>query len=128
MRANQPPALQLLQACRESPFNLLMMRLIDEQCKRTFFFGLHQMAAYFKREGYDLNHKRVDRLMRKISLQAIYPRLRSSIPDQQHKRSPYYLCSRPTLEGLFNPHNLTDSEYVEKILPKFGTSHVNTSR
>jgi putative transposase len=41
--------------------------------------------------GYQVNHKRVARLMQKMGLQAVYPRPRTSIPDQQHKKYPYLL-------------------------------------
>lgn len=66
------------------------MRLIDEQYTRTPFYGRHKIAVYLKRQGYDINHKR-SRLMRKMGLQAIYPRPRTSIPDQQYKKYPYLL-------------------------------------
>ena len=75
----------------ESPLNLLLMRLIDEQYTRTPFYGRHKMAVHLKRQGYDVNHKRVGRLMRKMGLQAVYPRPRTSITDQQHKKYPYLL-------------------------------------
>ena len=85
----------------ESPLNLLLMRLIDEQYTRTPFYGRHKIAAHLKRQGYDVNHKRVGRLTRKMGLQAIYPRPRTSIPDQQHKKYPYLLrgldINRPNL-------------------------------
>jgi putative transposase len=75
----------------ESPLNLLLMRLIDEQYTRTPFYGRHKMAAHLRRQGYAVNHKRVGRLMHKMGLQAVYPRPRTSIPDQQHKKYPYLL-------------------------------------
>ena len=39
--------------------------------------------------GYQVNHKRVARLMLKMGLQAVYPRPRTSISDKQHKKYPY---------------------------------------
>ena len=41
--------------------------------------------------GYQVNHKRVFRLMRKMGLQAVFPRPRTSIPNLQHKKYPYLL-------------------------------------
>jgi putative transposase len=41
--------------------------------------------------GYQVNHKRVARLMQIMGLQAVYPRPRTSIPDKQHKKYPYLL-------------------------------------
>jgi putative transposase len=47
-----------------SALNLQLMRLIDEQYTRTPFYGWPRMTAYLRRQGYDINHKRVQRLMR----------------------------------------------------------------
>lgn len=76
----------------ESPFNLQLMRLIDEEYTRAPFYGYRKMTARLNNHhGYQVNHKRVARLMQKMGLQAVYPRPRTSIPDQQHKKYPYLL-------------------------------------
>ncbi|MCB8980791.1 MAG: transposase [Ardenticatenaceae bacterium] len=48
-------------------------------------------ARLNKQHSFAVNHKRIARLMGKMGLQAIYPRPRTSIPDQQHKKYPYLL-------------------------------------
>jgi len=63
----------------ESDLNLYLMRLIDEQYTRTPFYGWPRMTAHQRRQGYEVNHKRVQRLMRKMGLQAIYPKPQTSI-------------------------------------------------
>ena len=76
----------------ESAFNLQLMRLIDEQYLRTPFYGWPKMTAYLNRKpGYQVNHKRVQRLMRLMGLQAIYPKRRTSVPAKGHKVYPYLL-------------------------------------
>ena len=75
----------------ESAFNLHLMRLIDEQYTRTPFYGWPRMTAHLRRQGYEVNHKRVQRLMGKMGLQAIYPKRRTSIAAQGHKVYPYLL-------------------------------------
>ena len=75
----------------ETPLNLALMRVIDEEYTRTPFYGYRKMTARLNQLGYTVNRKRVARLMRKMGLQAIYPRPRTSISDQQHKKYPYLL-------------------------------------
>lgn len=75
----------------ESEFNLELMRLIDEQYLRTPFYGRLRMTAWLQRRGYPVNHKRVQRLMRVMGIQAIYPKPRTTSPDESHKTYPYLL-------------------------------------
>jgi len=76
----------------ESPLNLQLMRLIDEEYTRAPFYGYRKMTARLNNHhGYQVNRKRAARLMQKMGLQAVYPRPRTSIPDQQHKKYPYLL-------------------------------------
>ena len=46
----------------ESPKNLLLMRLNDLQHTKTPFYGWPRMTAYLRREGHEVNPKRVRRL------------------------------------------------------------------
>jgi putative transposase len=77
----------------ESDLNLHLMRLIDEQYTKTPFYGYLRMTACLRRppHGYEVNHKRVQRLMQKMGLQAIYPKPRTSIAAKGHKVYPYLL-------------------------------------
>ena len=45
----------------ESPLNLRLMRLIDEQFLETPFYGSRQMKRWLYREGYTVSRKRVRR-------------------------------------------------------------------
>ena len=46
----------------ESPLNLALMRLIDEQYLRTPWYGSRQMARHLRRQGYSVGRKRIRRL------------------------------------------------------------------
>jgi len=46
----------------ESPLNLALMRLIDEQYLRTPWYGSRQMARHLRRQGYRVGRKRIRRL------------------------------------------------------------------
>ena len=75
----------------ESAENLAWMRRIDEQYLATPFFGSRQMTAWFQRQGFEINRKRVQRLMRRIGLEAIYAKPRTTQRGAGHKIYPYLL-------------------------------------
>lgn len=50
----------------------MLLRLLDEQYLKTPFYGSRRMTAYLREQGYDVNRKRVIKLMRKLGLQTIY--------------------------------------------------------
>ena len=82
-----------------SECNLRLMRLIDEQYTKTPFYGWPRMTAHVRRLGLQVNHKRVQRLMQTMGLQAIYPKPRPSTAAKDHQIYPYLLnavvLSRP---------------------------------
>jgi putative transposase len=67
------------------------MRVMDAEYTRTPFYGYRKMTARLQQLGYAVNRKRVQRLMGKMGLQAIYPAPRTSISAPQHKKYPYLL-------------------------------------
>jgi putative transposase len=75
----------------ESSLNLMLMRLIDEPYMRTPFYGWPRMTVYLHNQGYTINHKRVQRLMHKMGIQAIYPKPSLSKANPEHKIYPYLL-------------------------------------
>jgi putative transposase len=86
-----PRATYYYEPARESPFNLQLMRLIDEQYLKTPFYGWPRMTAHLRRQGYAVNHKRVQRLMRIMGLQAIYPKYKTTVAAPGHTVYPYLL-------------------------------------
>ena len=75
----------------ESAYNLLLMRLLDEQYTRTPFYGVLKMTAWLREQGYQVNEKRVRRLLRLMGLEAIYPKPRLSMVTPGHQIYPYLL-------------------------------------
>lgn len=75
----------------EDPEELMLKRLIDEQYTKTPFYGSRRMTKQLKREGYLINRKRIQRLMREMGLEAIYPGPNTSKSHEGHKKYPYLL-------------------------------------
>ena len=71
--------------------DLELMRLIDEQYLKTPTWGSRSMRNHLRRLGYKINRKHVQRLMRLMGLEAIYPRPKTSRPHPEHKVYPYLL-------------------------------------
>jgi putative transposase len=75
----------------ESPLNLALMRLLDEQFLQTPWYGSRQMARHLRRLGHAVGRKRVRRLMAKMGLAAVYQRPKTTVPHPEHKIWPYLL-------------------------------------
>ncbi len=75
----------------ESAENLDLMRLLDEQYTRTPFYGVERMTAWLRVQGYEINPKRVRRLLREMGLEAVYPKPRLSEAQAGHRIYPYLL-------------------------------------
>ena len=67
------------------------MRLLDEQYLRTPFWGVRNMTWWLGQQGWQVNLKRVRRLLRVMGLEAIYAKPRLSIPAPGHRIYPYLL-------------------------------------
>jgi len=79
------------QPATESQENLKLMRLIDEQYLKTPTYGSRSMARHFRRQGRRVNRKRIQRLMRLMGIEAIYPKPHTSRPHPEHRIYPYLL-------------------------------------
>jgi putative transposase len=79
----------------ETAENLALMRLIDEHYTACPFYGSRRWTAWLQRQGHQVNRKRVQRLMRLMGIEAIYPKPNLSAPDRQHKVYPYLLRDVP---------------------------------
>ncbi len=67
------------------------MRRIDEQYTRTPFYGVRKITDWLRKGGYEVNPKRIRRLMRQMGLEAIYRKPRLSDPAAGHRIYPYLL-------------------------------------
>ncbi len=67
------------------------MHQIDELFTSYPFYGVEKMTAHLCRQGHHVNVKRVRRLMRKMGLEAVYPKPRLSQRHPDHRVYPYLL-------------------------------------
>lgn len=71
--------------------DLLLCRLIDEEYTRHPYYGSRRMAVYLRNQGYSVNRKRIQRLMRQLGLAGMAPGPNTSKPQPEHKVYPYLL-------------------------------------
>jgi len=75
----------------ESPQDLRLMGLIDREYTEHPFYGSRRLTAWLNEDqGERVNRKRVQRLMRRMGLEAIYPKPKLSA-GRKHKVYPYLL-------------------------------------
>ena len=67
------------------------MRRIDELYTADPSRGSRSIDRQLQRQGIKANRKRIQRLMRLMGIQAIYPRPRTTCPHPEHKIYPYLL-------------------------------------
>jgi putative transposase len=80
------------QAAGESELNRECMRLIDEQYEKCPFYGYRKMEVMLWEKGYEVNHKRVRRLMELMGLKALYPKKKGlSISNEYNPKYCYLL-------------------------------------
>ena len=75
----------------ESRLNLELMRLIDEQYLKTPFYGARKLCVWLLEQGYEVNRKRIKRLMQVMGIEAIYQKPRTTVLNVEHTKYPYLL-------------------------------------
>jgi len=71
--------------------DLTLMRLIDEEYTRHPFYGSRKIKTWLQKQGWHVNRKRVQRLMRIMGIQSTAPGPKTSVPRKEHKIYPYLL-------------------------------------
>ena len=83
----------------ETPFNLELMKRIDEIHTKNITWGSRKIRDYLRNLGYKVNRKRIQRLMRLLQLKVLYPKQNLSRRNHEHRIYPYLLrnlnISRP---------------------------------
>jgi len=79
------------QAAPEMADNLRLMRQLDEEYTRHPFYGSRKLTQWLRSQGEAVNRKRVQRLLRVMGLEAIYPKPRLSQGGPGHRVFPYLL-------------------------------------
>jgi putative transposase len=71
--------------------DLGLMRRIDELHLMAPFYGARKLAAQLRREGHEVGRRHVRSLMRRMGIEALYRRPRTSIPAREATIYPYLL-------------------------------------
>jgi putative transposase len=91
---------QLLQLSRSSVYyearrisdrDLTLMRRIDELHLQLPYYGARKLAAQLRREGHEVGRRHVTTLMRRMGIEALYRKPRTSIPAPGAGIYPYLL-------------------------------------
>ncbi len=74
------------------PMNLYIKRLIDEAHTRHPELGSRRISMWLKQQhSLNINRKAVQRHIREMGIEAVYPRPNTSKPNPEHKIYPYLL-------------------------------------
>ncbi len=88
-----------------------VMNLIDEIYTKCPFYGRRRITQHLvKICGVHINEKKVERLMKTMGIEAIYPRKNLSMPNLKHKKYPYLLSGIEILKA--NQVWSTDITYI----------------
>ncbi len=79
------------EAVPESVENLRLMRMMDEEHLKRPSRGSRQMVDFFVDQGIVVNRKKVQRLMRKMGIEGLSPRRRTTLRQEGHQVYPYLL-------------------------------------
>lgn len=79
------------QPCPETEENLALMRRLDELHLERPVYGSRRLVVMLEREGWEVNRKRIVRLLQLMGIHALYPRRSLSQPGEGHRIFPYLL-------------------------------------
>jgi putative transposase len=74
---------------------LAIMKVIDQLHLERPCLGSRQMTDRLNDKGFHINRKRVQRLMRLMGIEAIYPKPKTSVSNKAHAIYPYLLKTCP---------------------------------
>jgi len=73
--------------------DLCLMRRLDELHLQLPFYGSRKLTRELRKEGHDVGRRHVVTLMRRMGMEAIYRRPRTSIPAREASIRPYLLTN-----------------------------------
>jgi putative transposase len=100
----------------ESKENLRLMRMMDEEHLKRPHRGSRQMVDFFADRGIVVNRKKVQRLMRKMGIEGLSPRRRTTLRREGRQVYPYLLrnleirAKRPLAS-----HSITSRSYSWRL-------------
>lgn len=75
----------------ETPLNMEIMTLLDQMYLETPFYGRVKYTECLRKNGYQVNHKRVGRLLKVLGITAMVPGPSTSASHKSHEKYPYLL-------------------------------------
>lgn len=86
------------------------MKVIDEIYTKRPFYGSRRIRVELNHLGYPIGRKHTSCLMKKLGIEAVYPKKKTSVPNQNHKTYPYLLRDM----SIENPNQVwsTDITYI----------------
>ena len=75
----------------ETKKNLTLMEMMDKEYTRHPFLGSRKLRDYLRRQGRQVNRKRVQRLMQKMGIMSVAPKPNTSLGNKAHPVHPYLL-------------------------------------
>jgi putative transposase len=76
---------------KPTPDEGVLLNLISDIWMKTPFYGYRRIWAELRHQGHEVNRKRVQRLMKEMNLQAIYPKKNLSKANLLDQKYPYLL-------------------------------------
>lgn len=71
--------------------NKAIMDFLQKQYIKTPFYGYRKLTLLLQAEGFEINSKRVRRLMKMMNWRTIYREPRTTVINKEHKKYPYLL-------------------------------------
>jgi putative transposase len=71
--------------------DLACMRIIDEAFMKRPFFGARRLRDELQSQGFTIGREHTAALMRRMGIEAIYPKKRLSLPNKENRVYPYLL-------------------------------------
>lgn len=94
------------QSCSFDAERHVLLSRVDEIYTQCPFYGSRRIREVLRREGYEVNRKRIRGLMRELGLEAIYPGRNLSKARHEHKKYPYLLRDR----SILGPNHVWSSD------------------
>ena len=79
----------------ETALNLKLMRRMDELHTKYPFYGSRQLCENLKKEDFEINRKRIQRLMHVMGMETFYCKPKTTTSEPSHKIYPYLLRGVP---------------------------------
>jgi putative transposase len=89
----------LLSVCRSSVYyspaedhnETILANEIHDIWMESTAYGYRKVTVELQNKGYDINHKKVLRIMREMGIAGVYQKHKTTISNKEHKKFPYLL-------------------------------------